>query len=76
MPRAHAARVNGSDTDFNYTPADKVQLTLGKRFMDDQLDLSVEAVHAWSNNRTTGTSGATAPSDSFTTYTLGRRLYA
>lgn len=47
---------------FNNAPADTVQVTLGKRFMDDQLDLAVEVKHGWANSRTSGTSGATGPS--------------
>lgn len=50
---------------FNNAPSDTAQLTLGKRFLDDQLNLAVEAKHAWANALTTGTSGATAPSDSY-----------
>ncbi len=62
--------VNDTSDPFNWAPSDKAQLTLGKRFFDDQLNLAVEAVHAWENTRTTGTSGATAPSDSYTIYAL------
>jgi hemoglobin/transferrin/lactoferrin receptor protein len=64
--------VNGTDTDFNYAPADRAQLTLGKRFLDETLDLSVEATHAWANRRTstTTTDSATSPSSAYTTYTL------
>lgn len=69
----NASRVRGTidgGAFFNFAPADKAQLTLGKRFMDEQLDLSIEATHAWANARTTGTSGATAPSAAYTAYTL------
>jgi len=64
--------INGTSDYFNYTPADTVQLTLGKRFMDDQLDIAVEAKHAFAHNRTSnsGTTGATAASDAWTTYAL------
>ncbi|MCG7575214.1 TonB-dependent receptor [Phaeobacter sp. CNT1-3] len=62
--------INGTGTFFNYTPADTVQLTVGKKFMDDQLDIAVEAKHAFAHNRTTSAGGATAPSDDWTTYAL------
>jgi len=64
--------INGTDDYFNYAPADRAQLTLGKRFLNEALDLSIEATHAWANDRTTSTSttGATAASESYTTYTL------
>jgi hemoglobin/transferrin/lactoferrin receptor protein len=64
--------VNGTDTYFNYTPADRAQLTVGKRFLDETLDLSIEATHAWANNRTstTTTDSATSASNAFTTYTV------
>lgn len=57
---------------FSDAPADSAQLTLGKRFMDDQLDVSVEVVHWWANNRTTssGTTGATSPSPNITVLNL------
>ncbi|AJE48381.1 TonB-dependent receptor domain-containing protein [Celeribacter indicus] len=61
--------INDSNTPFDFVPADKVQLTLGKRFLDEQLDLSVGATHAWSQSRTEGSS-ATAPSDDWTTVAL------
>lgn len=62
--------INGTGTYFNYTPADTVQLTLGKKFLNDQLDIAVEAKHAFAHKRTTGTGGATAPSEAWTTYAL------
>lgn len=62
--------INNTNADFNWAPADSAQLTLGKRFMNDQLDLSVEAHHAWAQTRTSSTSGATAPSAAYTTYAL------
>ncbi|MEC8796224.1 MAG: TonB-dependent receptor, partial [Pseudomonadota bacterium] len=62
--------INDTSADFNWAPADSVQLTLGKRFMGDQLDISLETTHGFAQNRTSGTSGATAPSASFTTYDL------
>ncbi|MFV0491687.1 MAG: TonB-dependent receptor domain-containing protein [Pseudorhodobacter sp.] len=69
----NASRVRGKWGDgqfFNNAPADTALLRLGKRFMDDQLDLSVEAIHAWSNDRSSDTSGPTAPSASHTVYGL------
>jgi hemoglobin/transferrin/lactoferrin receptor protein len=62
--------INGSDTPFNNIPADSIQLTLGKRVLNDQLDLSLEAKHAFAQTRTSATSGGTAPSDGFTLYSI------
>ncbi|WP_380058806.1 TonB-dependent receptor domain-containing protein (plasmid) [Falsihalocynthiibacter sp. SS001] len=66
----NASRTRGTINDtsdyFNYAPADRAILTLGKRFAEDQIDLSTEIVHGWANDRTSSTVGATAPSDSFT----------
>lgn len=69
----NASRVRGKWGDgayFNNAPADAALLRVGKRFLDDQLDLSVEAKHAWSNRRTSSGFGATGPSDSHTVYGL------
>lgn len=55
----NAARIRAKWADgtwFNNGPADTVQLTLGKRFMDEQLDLSMEIKHAWSTDRNVTTS--------------------
>lgn len=60
--------INDTDDPFNFAPADSLQLTLGKRFMDDQLTVTVEAQHAWANDRTTDTSGGYAPSEAYTVY--------
>ncbi|MBU2937768.1 MULTISPECIES: TonB-dependent receptor domain-containing protein [Pacificibacter] len=65
----NASRIRGewvTGEYFNNTPSDTAQLTLGKHFLNDQLDLAVEVLHGWSNDRTTSTSGATAASDSYT----------
>lgn len=67
--------INGTDDHFNYTPADSVQLTLGKRFMDDQLDIAIEMKHAFAHDRTStttipGMTFATEASDAWTTYAL------
>ncbi len=51
---------------FDHTPADAVQLTLGKRFLDNQLDANIEVSHAFSHDRTNQTSGARSPSESYT----------
>ncbi len=64
-------KINGTNDPFNWAPADRAQLTLGKRFMEDQLDLSVEAIHAWSNSRTSAIDGATGPSDSYSLFNIG-----
>jgi hemoglobin/transferrin/lactoferrin receptor protein len=62
--------INGTAAPFNYTPADTVQLTLGKKFLDEQLDVAVEAKHAFAHRRTSSVTGATSPSDEWTTYAL------
>lgn len=69
----NAARIRGKWGDgswFNNAPADSVQLTLGKRFMDDQLNLSVEARHDWATARNVQSDGSSSRSSSFTVYTL------
>lgn len=62
---------------FNRASGATAQLTVGKRFMDNQLDLSFEAKHAWSNDRTTvpepaagSAPSALSPSNAYTVYTL------
>ncbi len=62
--------INDGTDPFRQATGESVQLTLGKRFMDDQLDLSLEVKHAFANKRTTRTTGATAPSKDWTTYSL------
>ncbi len=69
MARARGEQ-NGGTAYFSRATGDTAQLTLGKRFMDDQLDVSIEAKHAWANNRTTSTTGALAPSEDYTVFTL------
>jgi len=69
----NAAHVRGRWGDgswFNNAPADSVQLTLGKRFLDDQLDLAVEMRHDWSTDRNVQFTGAADRSASFTTWSL------
>lgn len=60
------AEVTETGDDFNYGIADTAQLTLGKRFLDNQLDISAEVSHTFDYDRTSLTSGALAPSDSYT----------
>ena len=60
----------GDGSWFNNAPADSVQLTLGKRFMDDQLDLSVEMRHDWSTDRNVQVGGGVSASPDFTTYAI------
>ncbi len=66
--------INGTGDYFNYVPADSVQLTLGKRFLDDQLDLAIEAKHAFAQNRTSDTNPdyypGTVASDDYTLFNL------
>jgi hemoglobin/transferrin/lactoferrin receptor protein len=60
------AEVTETGADFNYGIPDTAQLTLGKRFLDDQLDLSAEVSHTASFDRTSATSGALAPTEKYT----------
>ncbi|GGE16401.1 TonB-dependent heme/hemoglobin receptor family protein [Primorskyibacter flagellatus] len=60
----------GDGSWFNNAPADSVQLTVGKRFMDDQLDLSVEMRHDWATNRNVQFGGTVNSSPAFTTWAL------
>ena len=66
--------INGTDDDYKWAPADSVQLALGKTFMDEQLDLSIEGKHAWAQNRTPDTNATyypgTVPSEAYTTLAL------
>ncbi|MCA0043963.1 TonB-dependent receptor domain-containing protein [Celeribacter litoreus] len=69
----NAARIRGKWGDgswFNNAPADSVQLTLGKRFFDDQLDLSIETRHDWSTSRNVQFGGNSTTADSFTIHTV------
>lgn len=63
--------INGTDDDYKWAPADSVQMTLGKTFLGEQLDLSIEAKHAWAQTRTPDTLAAfspgTVPSAAYTT---------
>ncbi|SFJ69887.1 TonB-dependent receptor domain-containing protein [Celeribacter neptunius] len=69
----NAARIRGNWGDgswFNNAPADSARLSLGKRFLQDQLDLSIEARHDWSTDRNVQFDSSSSKSDSFTVYTL------
>lgn len=56
--------------EFNYTTADNIELTLGKRFMDEQLDVSLSMDHNFANDRTTATTGPLRPSSGYTLFDL------
>lgn len=61
----------GADSYFEQVPGDQLRLTLGKRFMEDQLDVSLETVHYRANDRTDSTSTfsvGTLPVDSETVF--------
>ena len=58
--------INDTDDYYNEAPPTSFQLTLGKYFMDRQLNIMVEPRHVMEQSRTSGTS-ATAPSDPWTT---------
>ena len=60
--------INNTSTPYNLAPADSAQLTLGKRFMDDQLTVTVGARHAWAQNRIAAGFGAPAASEAYTIY--------
>ena len=60
---------------FRQATGKQAQITLGKRFMDNQLDLSLEAKHAWGQDRTPVAApapgeapSAFSPSDAYTIY--------
>ena len=62
--------INDTDDYFNEAPPTSFQLTLGKYFMDRQLNIMVEPRHVMEQSRTSGTSAtapATVPSDPWTT---------
>ncbi|MCY4336351.1 MAG: TonB-dependent receptor [Litoreibacter sp.] len=58
-----------ANQDFNYTTADNIELTIGKVFMDEQLDVAFSIDHNFANDRTTTTS-ATSPLRASQSYTL------
>ena len=69
----NAARIRGQwgdGTYFNNAPADSAQLTLGKRFLDDKLDLAVEVRHDWATDRNLQHSQTAIQADAFTVTTL------
>lgn len=57
---------------FKWVAADNARWSLGRRFMDDQLDFSGEVLHAWAQNRTTDENAdyypGTVPSEAYTVY--------
>lgn len=62
---------------FRQASGRQAQVALGKRFFDDQLDLSFEAKHAWDHDKTpvaapaAGESpSAFSPTDAYTVYTI------
>ena len=61
-----------SEDYFKWVPAHSARFTLGRRLMNDQLDLSGEVLHAWAQSRTTDTNAAyypgTIPTDAYTVY--------
>ena len=61
--------INGTSDYFNEAPPTSFQLTLGKYFMDKQLNIMVEPRRNMAQNRTSG-SVATAPSDPWTTINI------
>lgn len=70
---SHMRATWGDGSWFNNAPADSVQVTLGKRFFDDQLDLSVEMRHDWSTDRNVQHAmlgGGSTTSDAFTTWSF------
>ena len=58
--------INDTDDYYNEAPPTSFQLTLGKYFMDRQLNIMVEPRHVMEQSRTSG-EDATAPSDPWTT---------
>ncbi|MEM9581784.1 MAG: TonB-dependent receptor plug domain-containing protein [Pseudomonadota bacterium] len=74
----NAAVIRGDDMTnrnrFEQTPADQIRLTVGKRMLDDQLNLNAEAVHYRANTRTDSTSPfsvGTLPTESATIFNIG-----
>ena len=63
---------SGNSSFFNNAPPTKFQLTLGRYFIDRQLNLMVEKKHVMAQDRTntTVTGGATSPSDPYTTMSI------
>lgn len=64
---------NGTAVDdpFDQSTSDNIELTVGRSFLQDQLDVFVTIDHTFANDDTNDTTGPNAPSDSFTLYDLG-----
>ncbi len=64
---------DGSQVDnyFEGSTADNIELTVGKRFREDQLNVFITVDHTFENNRTESEDGPTAPSDEYTLFDLG-----
>ena len=64
---------NGTDVDdfFELSTADNIELIMGKRFLNEQLNVFFTIDHSFENDRTQSTTGPLAPSDAYTLYDLG-----
>lgn len=64
---------DGTEVDdfFEQSTADNIELTLGRRMLDDQLDVFFTIDHSFENDRTESETGSTAPSEDYTLYDLG-----
>lgn len=63
---------DGTEVDdfFEESTADNIELVLGKRFLDEQLDVFFTIDHSFANDRTEATDGPTAPSEDYTLYDI------
>lgn len=60
------------DDHFAYGTADNIELTIGRRFLDAQLDVFFTVDHSFANDRTEATGDSPlAPSEAYTLYDLG-----
>ena len=55
---------------FSQATGKTAQFTVGKRFLENQVDVNLELYRAFANDRTTSTSGARAPSEAYTLVSL------
>jgi outer membrane receptor protein involved in Fe transport len=64
---------DGSQVDdyFEGSTADNIELTVGKRLLDEQLNVFLTVDHTFKNDRTESEDGPTAPSDAYTLFDLG-----
>ncbi|WP_161556169.1 TonB-dependent receptor domain-containing protein [Mangrovicoccus ximenensis] len=64
--------INDTSADYKYLPGDSLQFSVGRRMMDDQFSVAVEALHAWKQDRTPDSDAVnypgTVPSDAYTIY--------